>query len=255
MTGMMNPINFPHEKATFITRQPTPSSQEGDGILNPKVTMIIHQCFPLIIERHEKDPVSSEISIGSLERYRKMGYDAIRNLPEAEKERDRRAIDDAFQESAEKIHEIGDRKKRQPAGPGSDDPSPGPWYERHRSAMARTLSPRDLEILKKLAPEVDDPLCPGSGHAFFSILPPVSNHFAASDADFLARIERLSDEDLGYLAGLILDGAESVGCMHTEHVVLFADEVARRVSMDTAEAIIALYTEGGPCEQEPDEGW
>jgi hypothetical protein len=115
--------------------------------------------------------------------------------------------------------------------------------------MARTLSPQDLSILKKLAPEADDPLCPGSGHDFFSILPPASNHFAVSDADFLARLERLSEDDLAYLAGLILDGAESIGCMHPEHVVLLADQVARKLSMDTADAIIGLYVSGDPCEQ------
>jgi hypothetical protein len=78
--------------------------------------MIINQCFPLIIERHEKDPVSPEASIGSLERYRKMGYDAIRNLPEEERERDRNVIDAAFQESSDKIREIDERKKQQPSG-------------------------------------------------------------------------------------------------------------------------------------------
>jgi hypothetical protein len=126
--------------------------------------------------------------------------------------------------------------------------------KKKQAPMARSLSRRDLEILKKLAPEVNDPLCPGSGHDFFSILPPVSNHFATSDADFLARIERLSEEDLGYLVELILDGAESVGCMHPEHVVLFADQVARRLSLDTADSIISLYVTGDPCVQGPDSG-
>lgn len=74
--------------------------------LNPKVTMIINQCFPLIVERQERDPVSPEQSIGSLERYRKMGYDAIRHLPEEERERDQREIDSAFQESVNRIHQI-----------------------------------------------------------------------------------------------------------------------------------------------------
>jgi hypothetical protein len=82
--------------------------------------MIITQCFPLIIERHEKDPISEEASIGSLERYRKMGYDAIRNLPEVEKERDRKEIDTAFQESVEKIRETVERKKMVSPVPESD---------------------------------------------------------------------------------------------------------------------------------------
>lgn len=115
--------------------------------------------------------------------------------------------------------------------------------------MPRNLSPRDLEILKELAPELNDPLCPGSGHNFSSILPPVSNHFATSDADFLARIERLSGDDLSYLAGLILDGSESVGCIRPEHIVLLADQVSRLISADIAEAIIVLYEAGEPCEQ------
>ena len=87
--------------------------------------MIIRQCFPLIIERHEKDPISEEASIGSLERYRKMGYDAIRNLPETERERDRKEIDTAYHESVEKIHKTADRKKLQPRVPESDDESKG----------------------------------------------------------------------------------------------------------------------------------
>jgi hypothetical protein len=85
--------------------------------------MIIRQCFPLIIERHEKDPISEEASIGSLERYRKMGYDAIRNLPETERERDRKEIDTAYHESVEKIHKTADRKKMVSPVPESDDES------------------------------------------------------------------------------------------------------------------------------------
>jgi hypothetical protein len=118
--------------------------------------------------------------------------------------------------------------------------------------MARILSQRDLGILKKLAPELNGPLCPGSGHDFSSILPPVSNHFATSDTDFLDRLERLSEEDLAYLAGLILEGSESIGCMHPEHVVLLADQVARRLSIKTADSIIALYVSGNSCTEEPD---
>ncbi len=73
--------------------------------------MIIRQCFPLIIQRHEKGPISEEASIGSLEQYRKMGYDAIRKLPDDEKERDQKEIDTAFQEAVEKIHTAADRKR------------------------------------------------------------------------------------------------------------------------------------------------
>jgi hypothetical protein len=125
MSGMMNCLTIFSQKATFITRYLTPSRQAGDAILNPKVMMIIHQCFPLIVERHEKDPISEEASIGSLERYRKMGYDAIRNLPEPERDKDRREIDTAYQESVEKIRETVDRKKMVSPVPESDHESKG----------------------------------------------------------------------------------------------------------------------------------
>lgn len=53
-----------------------------------------------------------------------MGYDAIRNLPEEERERDRKVIDAAFQESSDKIREIGERKKQHLTSLGSEDTSP-----------------------------------------------------------------------------------------------------------------------------------
>jgi hypothetical protein len=116
--------------------------------------------------------------------------------------------------------------------------------------MARTLSFRDRAILEKLAPELCDPLCPGSGHQFASILPPVSNHAAHDDADFLHRIEQLSPADLTYLTGLIIEGRESISCMRAEHVVLFAEQVAEHISLECAEKIIAIYASDGACGQE-----
>lgn len=113
--------------------------------------------------------------------------------------------------------------------------------------MARTLSSRDMEILMKLAPELCDPLCPGSGHEFFSILPPVSNHVAADEKDFARRLRHLSREDLEYLVGLIMDGSESIGCVTPEHIVKFAEYVADTLSFGDAEQIIDLYKNGVPC--------
>ncbi|HMZ31958.1 MAG TPA: hypothetical protein PKH71_00600 [Methanoregulaceae archaeon] len=88
------------------------------------MTMIIKQCFPLVIERYERDPVSPEASIGSLERYRKMGYDAIRNLPQEEKQRDQSAIDTAFQESAEKIQRLDEQRRQHCADTHNADDLP-----------------------------------------------------------------------------------------------------------------------------------
>jgi len=104
-----------------------------------------------------------------------------------------------------------------------------------------------MEILNKLAPELCDPLCPGSGHEFFSILPPVSNHFATDEKDFARRLRYLSCEDLEYLVGLILDGSESIACISPEHIVELAEYVADTLSFEKAEQIIELYKNGGPC--------
>ena len=51
--------------------------------------------------------------------------------------------------------------------------------------MPRELDEKDIAILKKLAPECGDLTCSGSGHMFHSILPPVSNHFAEDNNDFI----------------------------------------------------------------------
>ena len=115
--------------------------------------------------------------------------------------------------------------------------------------MARTLSFRDRAILEKLAPELCDPLCPGSGHQFASIPPPVSNHASRDDTDFLRRIDRLSPDELAYLAGLIIEGSESISCMRAEHVVLFAEQVAEHISLECAEKIIAIYASDEACGQ------
>jgi hypothetical protein len=113
--------------------------------------------------------------------------------------------------------------------------------------MARELSERDREILRKLAPECSDEICSGSGHAFLSILPPVANHYATGEADFADRIGRLSDDDLGYLAGLILEGEESLGCISPEYLSLFLQRVADRLGRKRAEEIVMFYAESGGC--------
>ena len=119
--------------------------------------------------------------------------------------------------------------------------------------MPRELSERDREILRRLAPECSDEICSGSGHAFLSILPPVANHFARDAEDFTERIGRLSDEDLGYLADLILDGRESLGCVPPDFVEIFLRRVAERLGNRRAEEIVLHYLEEGECEV-PEEG-
>ncbi|HIH27837.1 MAG TPA: hypothetical protein HA256_07720 [Methanoregulaceae archaeon] len=116
--------------------------------------------------------------------------------------------------------------------------------------MAQTLSSRDMAILEKLAPELCDPLCPGSGHRVASVLPPASNHASRDDTDFLHRIEQLSPDELAYLADLIIEGRESINCVRAEHIVLFGELVAEKISRERAERIISIYASDGACGQE-----
>ena len=141
------------------------------------------------------------------------------------------------------------------AGPGQRPVSFPHVYSKARkistrdNAMPRELNGKDIAILKKLAPECGDMTCSGSGHMFHSILPPVSNHFAEDNNDFIARISRLSDEDLTYLTGLIEKGEESMGCMPVEDVEALVKIVHDRLSPETAGKIIAAYESGSGCER------
>ncbi len=74
----------------------------------------------------------------------------------------------------------------------------------------RTLTDLDKTILAKLAPELEGATGPAPGHDYKFILLPVSHRFSESSEDFANRINRLSDEELTYLVGLILKGEEDV---------------------------------------------
>ena len=115
--------------------------------------------------------------------------------------------------------------------------------------MARELTERDIEIFQKLAPECDTATCGGSGHAFQSILPPVSNHFAESAEDFERRLEALDGSDLQWLVDRILDGSESLGCVQEEDMEAFIRQVKRELAEGTGEAVLAFYLASGACER------
>jgi len=110
--------------------------------------------------------------------------------------------------------------------------------------MPRELSDRDREILKKLAPECTELICQGSGVPFRSLLPPVANHFARDEADFRERIGRLTDEDLRYLADLVLTGEESLGCVPPDFLEIFLWQVAEHLGNDTAVRIVESAAAG-----------
>jgi len=111
--------------------------------------------------------------------------------------------------------------------------------------MARKLTPADMQILKKLAPELVDTDCTHSGHEFRSVLPPVSQHFSRSSADFKERLVKLSDEELDHLVKLIFEGMESLHCVKKEHVDALVDVVGVRLSTVKAAELLELYKFAG----------
>jgi hypothetical protein len=100
----------------------------------------------------------------------------------------------------------------------------------------RKLDAKDLEILKKLAPEMK-----ASEMHYRSILPPVSMHYAADEEDFQDRLEKLSAEDLSYLAGRILDGSECLLCISPESAKFFIKALEEKAPGEDAERIRELY--------------
>ncbi len=111
--------------------------------------------------------------------------------------------------------------------------------------MARKLSPEDLLILKKLAPELVDQTCGHAGHEFRSVLPPVSQHISPSSKDFRERLLKLTYEELNYLVDLIFEGMESLHCVRKEHVDALTDVVTERISKVKATELLELYKFAG----------
>ncbi len=113
--------------------------------------------------------------------------------------------------------------------------------------MSRILTEKDVAILRKLAPECEEMICPGSELPFRSILPPVANHFSIDERDFGERLSRLSDDELRYLVDEILSGSESVMCIPPEHAEVFTALVAERISRDTANQVMTVYETAEEC--------
>lgn len=113
--------------------------------------------------------------------------------------------------------------------------------------MARELSSKDIEILKKLAPECAGLECAGSRAPYRSILPPLSNHFATDAEDFTRRIAVLDDEELLYLLSLIKSGEESLGCVQPHYMEIFLNFIEERLDTKTAEEIMGIYMAGQEC--------
>jgi hypothetical protein len=74
----------------------------------------------------------------------------------------------------------------------------------------RQFSDLDKTILAKLAPELEGTTGPAPGHDYKFVLLPVSHKISESSEDFANRVNSLNDEELNYLADLIICGEEDV---------------------------------------------
>lgn len=115
--------------------------------------------------------------------------------------------------------------------------------------MPRELSERDLQLLKKMAPECEEITCIGSGLPFRSLIPPVSNHFSKDPGDFDRRIRILSRDDLEYLLGLIRDGSESLGCVPADHISILIDHIGREIGPGGAAEVLEIYEISRGCDE------
>jgi hypothetical protein len=113
--------------------------------------------------------------------------------------------------------------------------------------MARELKHRDLQILKKLVPELEEIFAEGVEVEYRNILPPVANHHSRDEADFQERLMRLSPEEMRYLADLILDGSEGLGCLYPEYALVFFTLASRMISTEVADQLRKIYEESEGC--------
>jgi hypothetical protein len=101
----------------------------------------------------------------------------------------------------------------------------------------RKLSEKDIRILKKMAPEIEDQ----SRIEYHAILPPLSIHFAEDVEDFQVRLERLDSQELSYVVGSILDGSECLLCISPEFVGVFIYLLEEKLPGEDAGKIRVLY--------------
>lgn len=113
--------------------------------------------------------------------------------------------------------------------------------------MARRLSERDVQILMKLVPELEDLSKKGIDLEYRNILPPVANHHSRNEKDFENRLKQLSAEDMRYLADLVLAGTESTGCLYPEFAEVFFTVAGLRLSGVVADQLREAYETGGEC--------
>ena len=121
----------------------------------------------------------------------------------------------------------------------------------HRIAYGPGTHPARHRDPAEARPRVRELTCGGSGHAFQSILPPVSNHYAESAEDFERRLERLDDADLRWLVDRILDGSESLGCIQEEDIEAFVQRVRSNISDETGRPCSPTTSPRTPARPDP----
>jgi hypothetical protein len=89
--------------------------------------------------------------------------------------------------------------------------------------------------LKKLAPHSGEPEASGG------LLTTMSGYYITDKDDFRSRLERLSDEDLKYLAERAMDGSECLLCIAPQCAKTFLDAVDRRLSPETAGRLREIF--------------
>ena len=107
--------------------------------------------------------------------------------------------------------------------------------------MARELDEVDLQILKKLVPELEGILNAGITVEYMNVLPPVANHHSRDEVDFLERLKRLTSSEIQYLADQVLSGNESLGCMYPEFAEAFFTIAEERLSKEVSDQLREAY--------------
>jgi hypothetical protein len=113
--------------------------------------------------------------------------------------------------------------------------------------MARDLNERDLQILMTLVPELEALQKKGIEIEYMNILPPVANHHSRSVQEFEQRLKKLPDEDMRYLADLVLNGTENTGCLRPDFAEAFFVMAGKRLGESVADQLREAYEEGGEC--------
>ena len=99
----------------------------------------------------------------------------------------------------------------------------------------RSLTEFDKKILSKLAPELEGATGPAPGHDFKFVLLPISHRISESPEDFAARINKLTDDELGYIADRILHGEEDVHSLAEGDYDALVEVMDKRLPVKAAE--------------------